>query len=213
MTYKTSIGRGVASIILVVVGLFFLGSAYYNWQRLTDMSKAKLVNIEVDFSKPGNYSSSFYVSSAIALGLQLELKFDWPASGKDAALPKLDGLEGKVSVADENGQVVGCSDFTSEDFYPVTYSDEPNGYYMMVHCPFSAKGDFTLTIDIVRPAGALRNSRQILTGRFLICGLQTIPALFLSVAGLTSAGLGVKMMRSKHKKKLDSAPASEGASE
>jgi hypothetical protein len=192
------VGRIVAGVVAVTllvlaVRLFSEASKVYQWFR--ELGKAEPVNMEVDFSKPGRYLGLYRKKYYCPHGVWLHLKSDQGASSEEkTGLGKLEGLEGKISVIDSNGQVVMTQDFTDADFFEGSFSEE-GGACPTLRVDFTLKeGDFRLAVDVVEAAVGLKNTHQILKARYVMCGIDVLPAAIMRLTGVVAGGVGVTII-------------------
>jgi hypothetical protein len=188
--------RVIAGTIVLLLAVVLFVMAYVTWTEVTMADRAEPVNMEVDFSSPGEYASSFRTTYRTPLGIRLQLEFGGELSGRKPSLSDLDGLEGQIRITDNEGQVVMIQDFTAESF-------QRN---LSMSVSFGRRQDkgWSITVDIAKPATALRNTQQFLTARYLICGLEAGYAVSAVLVGLVFTAVAIKIMRPKKKSESSS---------
>lgn len=209
MKQKVGAVRIIVTIILLVLAVYLFVGAYVTWTELTEAQGAEPVQMEVDFSSPGKYSSSLRTVSPLALGIRLQLKFDSSPSEETERSWKLDGLEGQMYITDDKGQVRATRHFTGDDFRLLSPIDEGKSC-SSIGLIFAGRQekDWTISVDIAQPASALKDTHQLLTGRYLICGFTIAGPTIAMLGGLICGGVAIKIMRPRQKKS-ESAPGRE----
>jgi hypothetical protein len=61
---------------------------------------------------------------------------------------------------------------------------------MLAHFRPFRNGDYTVTIDVVKPALGLTDIKQTVHANYLLCGLERFPALFAAMASIGCAIVG-----------------------
>lgn len=196
MKRRISRVRIITGTVLLVLAMCLFVGAYVTWTDLGAAWEAEPVNMEVDLSSSGKYSSSFRTTYHAPLGIELQLRFGGGLSSHEPSLADLDGLEGEICITDNKGHVVIMQDFTAENFQRD----------LSMRVLFGKRQDtgWMITVDIAKPAAALKDTEQLLTATYSICGLAVMPVQFAVIGGLICVAVAIKIMRPKKKSESSS---------
>ena len=170
----------------MVLAVYLFIAAHKICRQFGDKQKVELINMLVDFSVQGRYSIPFQQIHENPHGGLLYLKLASESVRKGGGLAVLYGLKGKLSIIEKNGNELYVSDFTAVDFYKAPHIAENDEYRFLTcyHKPLPwQSGNFTLILDIYRPASGLKNISQILIAKYNPCSLELLAAKFFNIIG------------------------------
>lgn len=197
MKGKMPTGRIIATFlaaifVVLAVRLFMGANKAYDW--FEQLKKAEPLSMQVDFSKTGRYSAPFHQTYYSLHGLLLCLKSPSGDQRDNDGLKTLEGVQGKISITDANGRVLTVRDFSADDFSKPSLSDEHDVYAEFILHTKRGIGDFTFTVDVEKPAASISNGHQLLTGRYIMCGLELVGAAIMKLGGIVAAGIGMAIV-------------------
>jgi hypothetical protein len=195
--------------LVIAIALFLLGAKFFvesqnGYAQFRAWVVARPVNIEVDFSRVGTYSSTFEqtcsVSDSEIFGLEVV---------KSASL---EGLEAHCIITDTN----------SNEAISLSLPD-PNTYRKGIHFdnlvtlagvrPFK-NGTYQISISVSKGAPALSGIGQRFVARYWLCGMEQLPAALSRLASIICFIIGGIIMLTmfliaviKARKNKQSAPA------
>ena len=130
MKCKITICRFIASlaaILFIAVAVYciaiFIGA--YRWSQ--NLRQTELFNIKVDLAKAGRYTTS-YSQERSPHGPYFYIKSDGLPDSEEEALAKLEGLNAKISITDEEGGLVFEELFGAEYFVQGPATSNENSY-------------------------------------------------------------------------------------
>jgi hypothetical protein len=160
-------------------------------RELEQAQQARTIRLPVDLAQPGQYQGLLRETHLPAHAARLNLLIT-PAPAQPGN-SSFTGLQGHIRLADQTGNAPVDEDITGQSIIAVE-EDGAVRYQLLRYFP-SAKGDYTLTLTITRPAPALAGHAQELLGQYEICGLESVPnaiaGLLAWVCGLIGAGCGI----------------------
>jgi len=210
MRHKIPIGRTIAlviAVIFLILGIlsFIKASGYY--RKFYQWIKDEPIRIQVDLSKPGNYTGKFIQTCHIAHGLCLYVETQQKSASEDEALELVKGIKGSFAIIDSNGNNVLTGNFNDSHFATgrrsfSTYDLNDLDYSVRCDCPvknvpflslFSSfcDGTYTFKLAIYDGAPALANTNHMLVARYSLCGLEILPGALLRLFGFTFIGISI----------------------
>lgn len=183
---KLSLGRKIVLVvagILLLAGIFFLVKAYQYHKQFYEWVEAEPINIEVDMSKPGKYSGQFHQTCAISHGEELLLQL--PADKLKEMSPKavVGPLEFHCSITNEIGEEVVSSETARQINLRDEYKD--GAIPLLYFHPFE-NGTYHLVLSVTKSNQHLADVPQRLIARYVLCGLEMMPARVSMIAGIVA---------------------------
>lgn len=182
-------GRLITFAIAAVLfgcGLYFLRDGHRRHEEFLRWETAKPVEGVVDFSRPGRFVLPFQQTCSSSHGEVVALRVP-PEALKDTPIKDLlSGLEADLEITGEHdGQQAGT------EVAEILWNEETLDGAIPVFslAPF-LKGDFTATITVNEGAPALAGIPQTVEGRYLLCGLEGLPAFVATALGWGSTAFG-----------------------
>jgi hypothetical protein len=177
--HKIAIARIVALVVtlaLMPLAISMTMTAIRISGRFAQWQKDRPVDVAVDLSKTGTTTAPFHQTCQSAHGESIFLNVE----GLDLKTPgALNGLAGKVSIVCDAETVVASdlADAVSVDAGP------QNRAQLAWYFPFS-NGDYTLVLQVDKPAPQLAGHPQRLSAQYFLCGMEKVPELlekFMSI--------------------------------
>jgi len=183
---KLPIGRTVAYVVagllLVLAVHFFLKSGRLH-REAEAWAVARPVEMPVDLSKPGHYSSSLVQVCPKCHSQVFCLSVPPQVAGKTAPTELLAGLQAKCTITDGAGKVIVSEALTSA----LPWEDRlfRRAIPLFSICPFE-RGTYTLSLSVTEGAAALAGVRQVFLARYRFCGIEFLPAFLCKVYAIVS---------------------------
>jgi hypothetical protein len=169
----------VIAVILLLVAVFLFIKARQGFRRYEQWRQAEPVRMEVDLSQPGRYTAPFHHTCRCSHGgVLFHLETHQAAMDKGEHANRFEGLKGKISLVDSAGEVVHEADFAAADLLASFDLPAPEGVYSLV-------------VEVTEAAKDLEGMEQALTARYLLCGMEVMPAPIYGLWGMLSTLLGV----------------------
>ena len=196
MPQRISIRRIVGAIVAagLIAATAYFALAYRRMDReFYEWIDARPVEVAVDLSRPGKISAPFRQTCQVSHGEAFYLTVE--PSGDRPNSQLLDGLDGRITIHDADGNEVQSLELTSRIDSGADV-DEP--IRLAYFHPF-ANGDYTATIEIRNGAASLKGTEQTVHAEYQLCGLERFPATisgFLAlVCGIPGLIIGINVIK------------------
>lgn len=191
MWKKYTVIRIIAILIAVpffVFGVIFFVESQELFAKFNDWREARPVDIEVDFSKPGAYSSNFEQTCSISHGELFGLEVPKSILSNTGSDSLLKGLDANFIITDSDGNTIVSLMFPD----PNTYKKE---FYFDNFVPLNQErpfrnGTYRISICVSKGSPALSGIEQRFVARYLLCGLERLPAEILHKASIVCFVIG-----------------------
>jgi len=183
---KLTKGRTVAYVVaglFCAVGIFFLITSYrcrrdfYRWQT------AHPIDIAIDMSKPGETVGSFKQTCHISHGEALCLLLPSNMVATTDWTNMVQNVRFVARIQDGDGKEKVRGEFTGDLFWRDYLLD---GAIPLLQFAAFENGDYRLTLTVTEGASALQGVPQRLIARYMLCGLEMMPAVITLVMGVGS---------------------------
>jgi hypothetical protein len=177
-------GRTLAyavAVLLCGVGAFFLITAQRYRQDFCRWQTANPVDIAIDMSHPGEVVGAFKQTCHISHGEALCLMLPSNMVATTTWTNLLQDLRFVARIEDQNGKEKVREEFTGDLFWRDYLLD--GTIPLLQFAPFE-KGDYRLTLTVTEGVSALHGTPQRLVARYMLCGLEMMPAFISMVMGL-----------------------------
>ncbi len=189
---KSRKGRIIAYAVaglLCAVGVFFLITSYRCRGDFNRWQTARPLDIAVDMSKPGSFAGAFKQTCQISHGEALCLLL--PSNMVSAATwtNMVSDVRFVAQIQDASGKEMLREEFTGSLFWRDYLLD--GAIPLLQFAPFE-KGEYRLTLTVTEGAPALQGIPQRLIARYMLCGLEMLPAfiaMFIGAASFVLAGI------------------------
>lgn len=177
------ISAGLALVLAVLALKCFL-DAHKFVKQFEEWKSAKPIDTAVDFSMPGEFVAPFLQTCSSAHAQIIALRVPGSAVENATIAQLLQGAQARIEVYRKDG----TSPVESANLDLSWTGDSLDGAFPVFHvAPFS-RGEYEARLIVTEGAPALRGVPQQLEGRYLLCGLEALPA---AIAGIGGMGLSV----------------------
>jgi len=170
-------------IVFGVIGAVFFCVAVYlaihffviyrEAKRISESARiAEPIRLQVDFSKPGEYTGTFHHTCSWACGRRLRIETDTAFASVEKARGAMEGIAGTVRMTDDDGTSVYERQFTSKDFSPTPADGANNGFYPSLQIRWFKTGTYNFRLTVTEGAPALSGVGQALVARYILCGVE-----------------------------------------
>jgi hypothetical protein len=181
-------------IALVIVAGLFLFGAYLYWGsyklfvQFDSWFAAKPVDIEVDFSKVGTYSSRFEQICSVSHGEYLGLELPNSVLVKSKVQSLLRGLKANCIISDSNGSEIASVDLSAGN----VLTDEPfcENIVLLNMMQRIKNGTYKISVSVMEGAPALSGIEQRFVAKYQLCGLERMPGVVLRLASIACFIIG-----------------------
>lgn len=197
---KWMVVMGFLAAILMAGGIWFLLDARKRSAAFAAWETATPLNHPVDFSKPGQYEIEFNQTCSSAHGEVVALRM--PPELMEIMTPArlLSGLAATIEIRSQSEDHVVAS-ATAETLWDNQTLDGAIPIFSLA--PFR-KGLYVASIAVTEGAPELAGHEQILEARYLLCGLEALPAEIakwfgsaLLITGLAAAAAPVLVLATR----------------
>jgi hypothetical protein len=189
MSTRWTIGRAVASALAVLFlgfGSKFLVDGHRGARSFEEWKTARPMDGVVDLSAPGQFSLPFDQTCSSAHGQVVGLRLPPEILQNRTITQLLAGLQARLEITSRSsGDVLERADSRI-----VWAEDTLDGAILIFGLASFPRESYEATITVVEGAPALSGIPQRLEGRYLLCGLERLPAIIDTVAGVGVTGIG-----------------------
>ncbi len=173
---------GVIDAVFFCAALYLAIHSFVIYREATRISEsariAEPIRLDVDFSKPGEYSGSFHHTCGFACARMLRIETDTAFASVEKARGAMDGIAGTVQITDDSGTSVYERQFTSKDFPPFPDYGANNGFFPSLRIDWFKTGTYNFRLTVTEGAPALAGVGQALVARYILCSVEfMLPAL------------------------------------
>lgn len=151
----------------------FASLGYRKTKPISDAaSVAEPIRLQVDFSKPGEYTGTFHQTCGFACTEMLRIETDTAFASVEQARGAMEGIAGTVQITDAGGTSVYERQFTSKDFLSIPADGANNGFYPRLRFGPFKTGTYNFQLTVTQGAPALAGVGQALVARNILCGVE-----------------------------------------
>ena len=177
---KLYVGRTITLIIAAIfifAGVFFLVEARRIRCEFYKNLKEKTIDIPVDLSQPGEFSSTLKQTWEICDSQEINLYLPTAAS-QTSISELLASLKYNCQIKSSEGNIVVDANNESAGLPNGAWEGRPdnNTIPLLYFYPFDS-GMYTLTLTVTSGAPKLAGMEQRLVGQYRPCGLEMLPAV------------------------------------
>lgn len=180
-------------IALVVLGVSAINSAYSLLARLDSVPAESPICLPLDLSAPGIYFGDYRRHFDAILDDQLRLLIAGSPSPVTARALLAD-LYAEITLSDASGRVLATKVVGAKDFREWAPIDKG----LVVTVPHGkdrlAEGDYHLSIDVKKPAIAMREHPHCFVAEYQISGLERMPVWIFVPSGVMALLIGMAML-------------------
>ena len=170
-----SLGLGAVAVYCAVV-------SYRMAKDFDEWLVAEPVSSEIELSVAGRTEVPFVQTCQTAHGERVLLRIE---DGSVDVSALLAGLEGTLEIVNSAGESVFKEDLKHRTKADESRADSP---LVLAYFPPFRVGDYSLRLDVSRPAYAVAGHRQRLYANYLLCGLGKMPSVVAGAFALLTAG-------------------------
>ncbi|MFO1512995.1 MAG: hypothetical protein U1F83_08815 [Verrucomicrobiota bacterium] len=189
---KWMIAMVIIAVFLLIGGIYFFFDARKRAAAFASWETAAPMKVAVDFSKPGKYETDFNQTCSSSHGEMVALRIPPETLQSNSSTQLLSGLIATIEITAISATNV-IESATSDIFWQTEAIDGAIPIFSI--SPFR-KGVYRASIVVTEGASGLAGHEQILEARYLLCGLEALPAEIakylgsgLFVIGLVFAGI------------------------
>ena len=189
MNASWTIGRVIAftlSLLLLGFGVKCIFDGHRLKLNFEQWQTAKPVDGVIDLSVPGRFVLRFDQTCSSSHGETVALRVPPEALQGTTNTQLLAGLSAKLDITDKSGNILT----ESTDSKAVEGEKMLDGAIPIFDLAPFRKGAYHATVTVITGAPALKGIAQRLEGRYLLCGLERLPATIASGIGVVCAGVG-----------------------
>ncbi len=175
-----------AAIMLIGFGVKCLFDGHRLSQNFELWQTAKPVAGPVDFSTSGRFTFPFDQTCSSSHGETVLLRVPAEALKTTTATQLLAGLNAKLEITNKSKSNI-VESANSEIMWGQELLDGAIPIFGIA--PFS-KGQYEATVTVLEGAPALKGITQRIEGRYLLCGLELLPATIANAVGIGSSVIG-----------------------
>ncbi|MFA6562176.1 MAG: hypothetical protein WCV00_09755 [Verrucomicrobiia bacterium] len=200
------IGRTIACAVaglLCAASIFLLIFAHNHRRDFYQWKQARPIDIPVDLSKPGQFTGGFAQTCHISHGEAICLAVPTDVVAKTTWTNLLSNLRFVSQIQDRNGKEELKEEFTGEPFGRDHLID--GDFVLLMFRPF-ADGTYQMALTVTQGAPALHGVPQRLVARYMLCGMELMPAIIAKMMGIggliiAAAIVVITVWRAKRKQK------------
>jgi hypothetical protein len=166
---------------LLVIGVVFIHSASNEINRQSALRSERLLTLDVDLTKPGEYSGQLPRLDPVPCGIAFCLEADPPFASPVELQHAFEGFEASVTIEDSRGTVL------RKEPLKVVWSGLAAGppLHEMLHMVFPWPRDsaYTVRLNVTRPAPALSGQTCKVQVLYLFAGFEVFDASMLRIGG------------------------------
>jgi hypothetical protein len=198
---------GIASLS---IGILLVFKAWSYRQQLDEWQVFEPIRMKVDLSQPGVYTGKFVQTFTGSHGQCLHLELDETFSSEKEMSELLRGFKCSVSITDEDANAVLDQDFSDTDF--VFWGMYGGPKVPQLRLWRTALGEYDLKLLVIEGAPGLAGRRQVLVGRYLMCGMELMPVFVMGAGAFVFINIGIAVgviLKCTGKKKRTEGPVNE----
>jgi hypothetical protein len=201
---KVPIGRSIAcvfAVVLIITGAFFLFEAHRIRQEFYQRSETRLLDLNVDFSKPGQFTAPFRQTWRACHVQTINLHIPANILAEVSPSNLLASLDFEWQITDSEGNVVVDNKSSG---HPVWQGRTDGGEIPLVDFPPFDRGDYTFKCTVATGTPHLAGIDQRLVWYYQPCDMAMVLAGFTDVIGISAlviAGIILLVVRAITKRK------------
>ena len=184
-----TVGRVIWGALALVLLAFGVKSLFDGKQLRDDFEHwqtAKPMDGPIDFSRPGRFVLPLNQTCSSSHGETVALRVPAEVLQGTTVTQLRAGLAAKLDISDKTGSNLVVSATTD-----LMLGEEPfDGTIPIFSLTPFRKGVYDATITVTEGAPALKGISQRIEGRYLLCGLERMPAAVATVMGAVSTLIG-----------------------
>lgn len=177
---------GIIAVLMLAGGIKFLFDSqrmsreFESWQTATPMKCA------VDFSKPGQFDANFNQTCSSSHGEMVALRVSPEVLKSITVTQLLAGLEATIEIR----QAPGIDPVETASVKTFWQNETLDGAIPVFPISPFRKGNYQAHVFVTAGAPALAGTAQTLEARYLICGMEAMPAAIARIIGIALTVVG-----------------------
>lgn len=184
-----AVGRLLGVLVAVagvgVAGWFGVESARLN-AEFQQWFKDRPLDLTVDLSQAGVVTVPFRQTCSVAHSEMIGLEIEPPAETEEALSSLLKGLSGRIVISGPGQPEVTTAMLKGDTAFRFVGSSQ----VILTQLERFARGDYSATIRVDSGAPALAGRKQTLYARYMLCGLEQMPAFINGVIACAAGLIG-----------------------
>lgn len=183
---KWTATTGVVAVFLLVIGVWYLFWSVERQREFESWEAATPMKCAVDFSKSGEYETVFHQVCSSSHGEVVALRISSDNTITNSFSNLLSGMEATIEIIP-----VSKTNPVDTASAEILWVDQTlDGAIPIFSISSFQKGDYTARIKVTSGAPALTGKTQQLEGRYLLCGMEALPAFIGRCLGIGLLSIG-----------------------
>jgi len=179
------ISAGVALCLCALAVKCFVDARTFR-ERFAEWETAKPIDTVVDFSTPGELVAPFRQTCSSSHSEVIALRVPTAAIQGTTVTQLLQGVQARITVLQKGG----TNTVESADLDLSWAGDSLDGAFPVFFVAPFRRGDYEARLTVTAGAPALRGVPQQLEGRYLLCGMEAMPAEIAKIGGIGFSVVG-----------------------
>ena len=179
------ISAGIALCVLALAAKCFVDARKFR-RQFADWESAKPINTAVDFSTPGEFVAPFHQTCSSSHSEAICLRVPSTSIEGTTISQLLQGARARIEVY-RKGDI---NPVEGADLDLSWTGDSLDGAFPVFFVAPFKRGNYEAKVTVTAGASALRGVPQQLEGRYLLCGLEAMPAEIATIGGIGFSVIG-----------------------
>lgn len=183
---KWTATMGIVAVFFLASGVWFLFDSHHRNLEFEAWQTARPMKCAVDFSKPGKFDADFIQTCSSSHGEVVALRIFPDALKSTNVTQLLAGLEAIIEIKPTSG----TNKVETASAEILWQNETLDGAVPVFSVSPFRKGSYKAHVVVTAGAPALVGTTQILEARYLLCGLEALPAFIARAIGISFFSLG-----------------------
>lgn len=182
----------VVGVVLLLVALAALARGLWGQFEFNACARAEPVRMRLDLSRAGEYRAKMHQPFGIGHEEVLELHFSPGFVDGEYFDELLKDFNGRVTIARPDGEIVVCEELRPVDrrSWALERRMAADRLPLLSFLPLET-GQYSVVVQVLRPAKALAGRSQELVGAYVLCGCEKMGTNLVMLAGFALLPFGL----------------------